>query len=105
MMKKTIKVSTLLILLLLAPFSILYAVTANELLEVHKATTTEMNNINAPQAGSLVYNTTENTLFFYTGTVWKQLRSNGGETILNAGSGMVVTGNGTSSVPYTIGVN
>jgi len=85
--------------------SILHAITASELLEVHKATTTEMNNINTPQAGSLIYNTTENTLFFYTGSTWKRLRSSGTETILNAGSGMVVTGNGTSSVPYTIGVN
>jgi len=64
-----------------------------------------MNNINAPQAGSLIYNTTENTLFFYTGSIWKRLRSSGTETILNAGSGMVVTGNGSSSTPYTIGVN
>jgi hypothetical protein len=95
----------LILLLLLATSSTLHAVTADELLEVHKVTTTEMNNINAPQAGSLVYNTTENTLFFYTGTVWKQLRSTGGETILNAGSGMVVSGNGSSASPYSIGVN
>jgi hypothetical protein len=104
-MKSTIKKLTFLILLLSTPFSTLYAVTADELLEVHKVTTTEMNNINAPQAGSLVYNTTENTLFFYTGTVWKRLRSTGGETILNAGSGMVVSGNGTNASPYSIGVN
>jgi hypothetical protein len=104
-MKNTIKKLTFLILLLSTPFSTLYAITADELLEIHKVTTTEMNNINTPQAGSLVYNTTENTLFFYTGTVWKQLRSTGGETILNAGSGMVVSGNGTNASPYSIGVN
>jgi hypothetical protein len=104
-MKSTIKKLTFLILLLSTPFSTLYAVTADELLEVHKVTTTEMNNINAPQAGSLVYNTTDDTLYFYTGTVWKRLRSLGTETILNAGSGMVVTGNGSSALPYTIGVN
>ena len=104
-MKNTIKKLTFLILLLSTQFSTLYAVTANELLEVHKVTNTEMNNINTPQAGSLVYNTTDNTLYFYTGSVWKRLRSSGGETILNAGSGMLVTGNGTSSVPYSIGVN
>jgi len=94
-----------LIFILSIQFSILYAVTTDELLEIHKATTTEMNNINTPQAGSLVYNTTENTLFFYTGSIWKRLRSSGTETILNAGSGMVITGNGSSSTPYTIGVN
>ena len=86
-------------------FPTLYAVTASELLQTHKATTTEMNNINAPQAGSLIYNTTENTLFFYTGSTWKRLRSSGTETMLTAGSGMVVTGNGSNSTPYTIGVN
>ncbi|MCF6244510.1 MAG: hypothetical protein L3J43_05685 [Sulfurovum sp.] len=87
------------------PFSTLYAITADELLEVHKVTTTEMNSITTPQAGSLVFNTTENTLYFYTGSAWKRLRSTGSETKVNAGSGMVVTGNGTSSVPYTIGTN
>lgn len=86
-------------------FSILDAVTTEELLQIHKVTTTEMNNISAPKAGSLVYNTTENTLFFYTSTIWKRLRANGMETILNAGSGMVVTGTGSNVTPYTIGVN
>jgi len=90
------------ILIFLQP---LCAVTEDELLQVHKVTTTEMNNINTPQAGSLVYNITENTIFFYTGSIWKRLRSSGTETILNGGSGMVVTGNGSSSTPYTIGVN
>ena len=61
--------------------SILYATTVDELMAMHKVTTTEMNNITTPQAGSLVYNTTENTLFFYTGTVWKRVRSIGSETI------------------------
>jgi len=61
--------------------SILYATTVDELMAMHKVTTTEMKNIMTPQAGSLVYNTTENTLFFYTGTVWKRVRSIGSETI------------------------
>jgi len=104
-MKNIINKLAFLIFILLIQFSILYAVTADELLEIHKVTTSEMNNINTPQAGTLVYNTTDNTLYFYTGSVWKRLRSSGGETILNAGSGMLVTGNGTSSVPYSIGVN
>jgi len=85
--------------------SILHAITASELLEVHKATTTEMNNINTPKAGSLIYNTTENTLFFYTGAVWKRLRSTGSETVINAGNGVAVTGTGTATVPYSIEVN
>jgi len=104
-MKNIINKLAFLLFILSIQFSILYAVTADELLEIHKVTTTEMNNINTPQAGSLVYNTTENTLFFYTGSAWKRLRSSGTETMLTAGSGMVVTGNGSNSTPYTIGVN
>lgn len=101
MMKKV----TFLILLTSLQFSTLYALAADELMEIHKVTSTEMNSIIAPQAGSLVYSTTEDTLYFYTGTAWKRLRSTGTETIINAGSGMVVSGNGSSTTPYTIGTN
>jgi hypothetical protein len=102
-MKKIIKF--LILLLLLIASSTLHAIAEDELLQIHRVTTTKMNNINTPQAGSLVYNTTENTLFFYTGTTWKRLHPNGSETILNADSGIVISGNGTVSAPYTIGVN
>ena len=102
-MKNIIKISSFLLLLLSLQFSFIYAVTADELLQVHKATTTEMNNITTPQAGSIVFNTTEDTLFFYTGTIWKRLRSTGTETIINAGNNVVITGNGSSTTPYTIG--
>ena len=64
-----------------------------------------MNAISTPQAGSVVYNSTENTLYFYTGSVWKKMRSDGTETIIHAGSGMTVTGDGSNATPYTIGVN
>ena len=85
--------------------AIVYAITAEELLQLHSVTTTEMNNISAPQAGSVVYNSTENTLYFYTGSIWKKMRANGTETIINAGSGMTVTGNGSNTTPYTVGIN
>ena len=96
------KISFLLCLLYLQS-SVLHAVTADELMQVHKVTTTEMNSITTPRAGSLIYNTTENTLFFYTGTVWKRLRANGSETIIHAGKNMTVIGNGTNSSTYVIG--
>jgi len=98
------KISFLLCLLYIQS-SILYATTADELMQVHKVTTIEMNSIITPQAGSLIYNITESTLFFYTGTVWKRLRSSGSETIFNSGNGVTVTGNGTNTVPYIIGIN
>ena len=82
----------------------LLAVTATELMHIHKVTTAEMNNISTPTSGSLVYNTSENSLYFYTGTVWKKIHSNGAETIINAGLGIIVGGNGTTSTPYTIGL-
>lgn len=104
-MKNAIQKLSFMILLLSMPFYALYAVTADELMQIHKVNTSEMNNITAPLTGSLVYNTTEGTLYFYTGTTWKRLRSTGTETILNAGSGMTVSGNGSSAVPYSIGIN
>lgn len=79
------------------------APTSDELVLLHNVTTTEMNAIASPSAGSLVYNTTENATFFYTGTVWKKMRSSGDETIVTAGSGITVSGNGTPSSPYVIG--
>jgi len=93
---------TLFFLLLLS--TRLSAVVADELMQIHKVTTTEMNSINAPASGSLVYNTNENSLYFYTGTVWKKMRSNGSETTLNAGAGITVSGNGTTSSPYIVGL-
>ena len=104
-MKSAIKKLSFILLLLSMPFYTLYAVTADELMQIYKVNTSEMNNITAPLAGSLVYNTAEGTLYFYTGTTWKRLRSTGTETILNAGSGMTVLGNGSSAVPYSIGIN
>ena len=93
------------LLSILALVSTLHAITADELMQLHSVTATEMNNISTPQAGSVVYNSTENTLFFYTGSVWKRMRANGTETVVNVGNGMTVTGNGSTSSPYAIGVN
>ena len=91
---------------LLCMFTILtasFAITADELMHVHRVTATEMSNIVNPQAGSLVYNTSDNNLFFYTGSVWKVMKANGLETIVTAGSNITTTGNGTASTPYIIG--
>ncbi len=93
------------LLCMLIFMKITYAITAEELMQIHNVTTTEMNNITTPQIGSVIYNSTENTLFFYTGSMWKKMRSSGTKTVINAGNGMTVTGNGSSSTPYTIGVN
>ena len=101
---KTYMMKLILLIYMLMTSSI-YAVTADELMQLHSVTTAEMNAISTPQAGSVVYNSTENTLFFYTGSVWKKMRANGTETIINAGSGMTVTGDGSNTTPYTVGIN
>ena len=93
------------LLSILALVSTLHAITADELMQLHSVTTTQMNNISSPQAGSVVYNSTENTLFYYTGTQWKRMRADGTETIISAGNGINIIGNGTNSTPYTVGVN
>jgi hypothetical protein len=104
-MKAMIKTFIFLIFLFSYPLSALYALTTDELMQIHRVTTTEMNNIASPQAGSLVFNTTEDTLYFYTGTIWKRLRANGSETVIQAGNGITISGNGTSTTPYSIGSN
>lgn len=81
----------------------LYAITSDELVGLHKVTSTEMNSINMPLSGSLVYNTTEQTIYYYTGSVWKKLRAEGNETVINAGNQINITGNGTNNAPYIIG--
>ena len=82
----------------------LSAITKDELMQIHRVTTIEMNAINTPATGSLVYNTSENSLYFYTGTLWKKMHSNGNETFFNAGAGIVISGIGTTSSPYTVGL-
>jgi hypothetical protein len=93
------------VLLFLQQSLVLYAVDADEIMQIHKVTTTEMNSISQPQVGSLVFNTTEDTLYFYTGIVWKRMRADGSETIVQAGNGVTLSGNGKSVSPYSIGVN
>ncbi|MBU2996347.1 hypothetical protein KO500_07870 [Cellulophaga baltica] len=48
---------------------------ANELTKLHEVTTAEMNSIDSPEAGSLIFNTTENKLYYYNGTEWVNTKS------------------------------
>lgn len=95
------KLAYFIILFLAIEFSFAQT-SADELLQVHKVTTTAMNNIVTPSTGSLVFNTTENTMYFYTGTIWKKIKSDGDETIINEGTNVQITGDGTNTTPYTI---
>ena len=66
------------------------------LLGLTNATTTEMNAVSGPIQGSLIYNTTESSVFHYDGSTWINV---GGSS-----SGWGLTGNtGTSSLSNFIG--
>lgn len=97
------KRSILIVMILLMFCNGSFAVTTDELLQVHKVTDTEMNSIVEPKKGSLIYNTTHATLYFYTGVDWKRVRSSGSETVVSGGSGISITGQGNQSTPYMIG--
>jgi hypothetical protein len=43
---------------------------------IPRVTTTQMNNINSPATGLVVYNTTESCIYFFTGSVWQSSCSN-----------------------------
>lgn len=50
---------------------------ANLLLGLVNATTTEMNAISGPILGSILYNTTENSVYQYNGSTWVNVATNG----------------------------
>lgn len=87
-------------------FTTSYSLTAqiegNMLLGLTQATTTEMNAVINPFAGNLLYNTDEKSVYFYTGVLWKKLKPDGSETMVNATNTLFINGNGTAQSPYII---
>jgi hypothetical protein len=80
-----------------------YAVTLNdELVVLHNVTTAQMNAINSPFEGSLVFNTDDKRIYERNATAWHKISSDGSETKIVAGACMQVTGNGTSANPYMV---
>ncbi len=76
--------------------------TSDELLAIHNLSTIQMNAIVSPPKGSILYNTDEKSIYFYSGTLWKKLRSDGRETKIIAGNNLTITGNGADQTPYII---
>lgn len=74
----------------------------DELLGIHNVSTNEMNAIVSPFKGSLIYNIDKKSIYFYTGALWKKLKSDGNETKIVAGDNLTISGNGTEQVPYII---
>lgn len=68
---------------------------ANELVQIHQATTTDMNNTSNPETGSFIYNTTINKMFFFDGTSWVLMLSAG----FTAYPGhLIITGTGSQTI-------
>ena len=61
--------------LLLTCSSIDAQIDDGQLLGLINATTTEMNAISSPIEGSLLYNTTEKSVFQYNGSIWEKINS------------------------------
>jgi hypothetical protein len=82
----------------------LYAVTSGELMQIHNVSSDDMNNIENPIAGTLVYNSTEKTLYFYTGTMWKKMNpSSSSKTAITASDGNIVLVDTNNSI-FRIGL-
>jgi hypothetical protein len=77
---------------------------SDELVVLHNATTVEMNAIASPIDGSLIFNTDNNEVYERNATAWNRISSNGSETKIIAGNGVIITGSGTAANPYLINV-
>ncbi len=69
-----------------------------------RLTTTNRNAIVAPAAGLEVYDINENRTYWYNGTTWVTYGSGSGTggTLVTAGTGIIVDGDGTSGNPYKV---
>jgi hypothetical protein len=81
----------------------LYAAPQNdELVQLHTATTAQMNAITSPATGSLIFNTDDKNIYEYNSTAWHKLSNDGSETKVAATNCIEVTGTGTTADPYII---
>ena len=74
----------------------------NELVTLHVITTLEMNAITSPIQGSLIFNSGDNEVYHFNGTLWDRISSTGNETKIIEGDDITITGTGTTLDPYVI---
>ena len=74
----------------------------DELVALHIVSTSEMNTITAPIQGSLIFNSDDNEVYQYNGTLWDRISSTGNETKIIEGDDIGITGTGTTLNPYVI---
>jgi len=80
---------------------------------IPRMTTTQMNAIGSPATGLMVYNTSDNTFYFYTGASWNKVEGAAeadgviGNEVLDAtaNGGLFRSGAGTGASPYTLGIS
>lgn len=78
---------------------------SDNLLTLHKVSTSEMNAIVSPVEGSLVFNTEDENIYERNATAWYKITSDGSETKIVSGSCLDITGTGTASDAYLINKN
>jgi len=99
-MKKT----TLPFIILSIVFQVHAAPLSDELVVLHNTTTVEMNAIVSPAKGSLIFNTDDNEIYERNATAWNNISSDGSETKIIAGNGIIITGSGTIADPYQVSI-
>jgi len=96
---------TIIILLIFFTLTVKSQISEGSLIQVHPATTAEMNALH-PNEGALIYNTTENSLYVYNGTVWEKHKNskitttttretinvNGGNQVINVRDASKIVG-------------
>ena len=101
-MRSKLKNSEIYFFLLLCGNIYCQAPKSDELLAIHNVSTIKMNAIINPFKGSLIYNIDKKSIYFYSGTLWKKLKSDGRETKIIAGNNLTINGVGTEQTPYII---
>jgi len=77
---------------------------SDELIVLQHATTIEMNAIDSPIKGSLIFNIDDNEVYERNSTAWNKISANGSETKIVAGNGITLIGSGTIADPYQINI-
>ena len=71
-------------------------VDAGSLMGIPTATTTEMNNITGATAGQCLYNTDQNTIYYFTGSVWERATDDQTASEVNSDTPADVDGDGNT---------
>lgn len=94
-MKNLFKTAGLLVLLLLSENAVAQ-IDAMSLMVIPSGTTTEMNNISGAAVGGMLYNTTENAIYYWTGSAWARATDDQTAAEVAAGTPVDVDGDATT---------